>query len=383
VNRRGFVRATMAGPLGVFVGRGAARAQHDAAPARLVLEGVPRIGFANAECGGGLFFPSALAAWLRFMGEDPGYDYTFCAATSGAAFGLLWGKEPWTYVSDLTDQAVNGGDEETVRRPFDAIGYECKLLRRTGPDSEGSLRRRIVESLREGRPVLATGVVGPPACGVIAGYDDGGDVLIGWSYFQSYPGHGPATEFEPCGYYRKRGWFPDTGTVIVIGEKRDTPALGAVYRETLRWALDLVRSPERLGCHSGLAAYTAWAEALSREEDFPRDDLEALLGRLDCHFGALGAAAEGRHHAAAFVRRAGEQQAALAKLDQAAECYDDQVALLTRVADLQGGWDPHDESVARKLAEPEIRRKIVSLILQAREKDRQAAEHIEGALAQG
>ena len=32
----------------------------------------------------------------------------------------------------------------------------------------------------------------------------GGDVLIGWSFFQD-----ASTETEPSGYFRKRGWFED------------------------------------------------------------------------------------------------------------------------------------------------------------------------------
>ena len=41
------------------------------------------------------------------------------------------------------------------------------------------------------------------------------------------------------------------------------------------------------------------------------------------------------------------------------------------------GWD---EAKVRKLAEPDIRRQIAPLILKARDKDEEAASHIERAL---
>lgn len=34
--------------------------------------------------------------------------------------------------------------------------------------------------------------------------------------------------------------------------------------------------------HSGLKAYTAWAEDLLRDDDFPQGNLDVLFERLDC-----------------------------------------------------------------------------------------------------
>ena len=47
-------------------------------------------------------------------------------------------------------------------------------------------QQRIIESIDGGHPVIGFGVVGPPEACIITGYDDGGEVLIGWSLFQEH-----------------------------------------------------------------------------------------------------------------------------------------------------------------------------------------------------
>ena len=350
-------------------------------PSRVVLEGVPRIGFDTHK---GFAFPAALEACLQYLGEDDAYDYTYLMGASGAAFALLWEIRPWSYVGDLTDRAINSGRTDPVRRTFRAIGLDYQFLpKEQRPGNEADLRRAITDSLRDNRPVLATGVVGPPACSIIAGYDEGGEVLIGWSYFQGSPGHDPASEFEPSGYFRKRGWYGDTGQVMTIGDGTRKAPPAQVYRQALKRAVFLAQRPRALGCRSGLAAYTAWAADLLRDRDFPPDDLSVLLARLDCHFGALSVVVEGRWHAALFVRRAADSLPKMAEgLQQAAACYEAQTGLMMQVVELQGGWDPHGEQVARQLGEPAVRREMAALIEQAREKDAEAAGHVERAVGE-
>ena len=351
---------------------------------RQVLEGVPSISF-KVEPGKGpesLSFPASLRACMQFLGEDPAYDYAFHLGTSGAAFGVLWSAGKWWYNGDLTDLALNAAWEEPIRRAFAAVGYRCELVAKVeGAEGERDYRRRIVASIKRGLPVLAAGVVGPPSCTIVTGYDEDGDVLTGWSHFQAMIGHNPANEFEESGYFRKRGWFPDAGNLIVIGEKVGAPPLAEAYRQALAWVVQLMRTPEVQGRLSGLAAYTAWAEDLLRDQDFPADD-GVLMERLDSHFGTYAVVAEGRWYAGQFLKRAAEKLPAMAEeLHQAAACCDQVAGLMMQVTELQGGFDPHSVESARRLGDPAIRRQMVPLILQARDLDAQAAEHINRALA--
>ena len=124
---------------------------------------------------------------------------------------------------------------------------------------EATFRRLIVASLRQGRPVLAFGVAGPPECCIITGYDEGGDVLIGWSFLQDDPGSSEGLEFEPSGYFRKRDWFRETPGIVVLGEKRAVPPRAEICRATLEWGLSIMRTPLVQGTWAnGLAAYDAW-----------------------------------------------------------------------------------------------------------------------------
>ena len=47
-------------------------------------------------------------------------------------------------------------------------------------------RRQIIESIDKGKPVVAFGVEGPTEACIITGYDQDGDVLIGWSMIQEH-----------------------------------------------------------------------------------------------------------------------------------------------------------------------------------------------------
>ena len=383
MTRRLFLRSmtTSATALGVagVTGLAPAESQPDM-PERVVLDPVPRIGF---DTGDSISFPASLSSCLRYLDADAGLDYAYLLGTSGVAFGLLWEKSPWLYVSDLVDRALSQGEEGPVRRACESVGYRFRIIPHTDdPGQEAAMREAIVGSIRDARvPVLATGVVGPPACGMVTGYDEGGDVLIGWSFFQSFVDHGEADGYEPSGCYRKRDWYRDTFQVIVLQPMGAAPDPATVYRSAVGWAVDLIRTPELYGCHCGLAAYQAWARAVRTDADSPPDDLDVLLSRLDCHFGALMVVAEGRHRAAQFLRRVVDALPAMADdLHPAADLCDEVSGKAAKMAELQGGFDPHSAYVARKLGEAATRRDVAALIDEARDLEAQVADHLERAL---
>jgi len=357
-----------------------------AGPARVVLEGVPRVGYGQIEGRWELTpFPSSLRACMEFLGENYSYDYIMGA--SGVAFRLLWNPKRWD--PGQVDVMQMAPDRfEPLRRAFEAVGYAHEILgsRDRGHDDYVSFgeyggyddfRSRIIESIRDkGRPVIGFGVIGPPECCIIAGYDEWGDVLIGWNYFQGMTEFNAGVEFEPSGYFRKRDWFKDTPGLIIVGEKREKPPLDEIYRKALKWALDVVRTPMMHERHNGLAAYRAWSEALQRDEDFPKDDMDVLAERMMVHVDAMTMVGDGRWNAALFLRQIAEHGPPMAgDLVAAAVCYEAEHDLMGQ------GWRLVDFETVGKLAEPGVRRQLVSLILQARDKDAEAADHIERALA--
>ena len=376
--------------------------------ARVVLEGVPRVNFYDGgeRCPEDVTFPSCLRACLEYMGENIGCKhiapdsstwrlgcaYAYLMGTSGCAFRLSW-KSGW-HGDNLAIFYMSDDPAAPFQRAFESVGYaqEC-IVKEEGRDNEACFRRRVIESIRDSRrPVLAHGIIGPPECCIITGYDEYGDVLIGWNYFQGFPEFNAGVEFEPSGYFRKRDWFEDTADLIIIGEKRAKPPLDEVYRKALKWALEVVRTPmvfedqqnapiwykER---RNGLAAYVAWADAILSDDDFPAGDMAVLRKRHMVHNDAVDTVAEGRWYGTLFLTRIAEHIPAMAaELLAAASCYAAEHDLMWCIWNLAGGIG-HSDAHVNKFAEPAVRRQIAPLILQARDKDAQAADHIERALA--
>ncbi|MBN1286992.1 MAG: hypothetical protein JXB47_16450 [Anaerolineae bacterium] len=376
---------------------------NQAEPARVVLEGVPRVSFEVIEPGRDVEttpFPACLRACLEYLGEDYGYIetefdgqiwrssrlYAHLIGACGAAFRLSW--RPGWHEDNVEIMYMSDEPGAPFERAFRAAGYEYEILfPQEEGDNEAYFRRRIIESIRDrSRPVLGFGVVGPPECCIIAGYDAGGDVLIGWSFFQHIPLFNAGVEFEPSGYFRKRAWFPDTQTPILIGDKAERPPPGEVYRDALAWALKVVRTPVvsaylNADRHNGLAAYDAWAEHLTHDDELTTDDMGALFGRFSVHDSAVGTVAEGRWYAHLFLKEiAGHEPGMAEELLAAAACYRAEHDLMWDNWNLLGGLG-QTEAHVRKFADPELRRRMASIIRRARDQDAEAAGLIERALA--
>jgi hypothetical protein len=364
--------------------------------ARCVLSRVPRVTFEtepgrDAE---GVPFPACLRAALEYLGDDHGYKYfnwrhthwrqsnlyTLLMGVSGAAFRLSWG-EGWQ--PDNSDIRYLAPEPLTpIDRAFRAVGYTYEHLSQEEAHSEAEFRQRLLQNVcGRSRPVLGFGVAGPPECCLITGYDDHGDTLIGWSFFQNIPPFNADLQYEKTGEFRKRDWFKDTPALLVIGERQSRPDFDDVACEALRFALEVTRTPliwpER---YNGLAAYTAWARALEDDQDFPAGDLPTLRQRQGIHDDMVNVIAEGRWYASHFLWQVAEHEPEIADdLAKAALCYEnehDQMWDLWRLVGGVGRSDAH----ALKLADPAIRREMVPIIKRARDKDAEAALHIERAL---
>jgi len=369
-------------------------------PGRRVLEGVPRVGFyhemqqhadSKVRCPEDVPLPSCLRACLEYLGDGVGCSqtglcsphwklgcgYAFLMGATGAAFRLSW-KEGW-HGDNVASWLVGNDAGEIFVRAFAAVGYGLELVhvRRDEPDAE-AVRRKVIESIDAGRPVIAHGVIGPPEECILTGYDDGGEVVIGWNYFQGDDGLADV-EFEPSGQFRKRNWVADTWSLVLIGEKADPPPEPKeVLRTALEWAVEVIRAPVRFGDrHNGLAAFDAWIEHLGYDDQIAADP---AMG-IEVHDDAVGVVAEGRWYASIFLAEAARWMPFLApELLAAASCCAEQHALMWKLWDILGGHGRGPDHQQR-LCDADRRRQMVPIIRQAREKDARVAEHIERALA--
>jgi RNA polymerase sigma factor (sigma-70 family) len=348
--------------------------EHKLAPefARKVLENVPPLGYDKWDC----TFAGAVTSCMQYLGEDVTYDYVM--GISGGAFRVLWYPQWCPSIGTLL---VLG--QEVIERTFNALGYVWDGLWRKGEEGEEEkFRRLITESIDRGRPVVVEGIVGPPEAGLVTGYDQQGDVLLGWSFFHD----------TRKGYYEKADWYGRDQVdnachgLILIGAKGEPPPKGEILRRSIEWAVAHARQGT-LARHDGavyvcgLAAYDAWAEALTRDEDFPEGNLSALTFRclVNANVGICNLH-DSRRAAAAFLRQmAGAAGPAADDLLAAAALYEEEAAGMQAATDMAPfSWQPEEKR--RKMADPKLRRSLSGLLLAAKEKDALAIERLARAL---
>ncbi|MBM3190067.1 MAG: hypothetical protein FJZ90_15265 [Chloroflexi bacterium] len=211
----------------------------------------------------------------------------------------------------------------------------------------------------------------------MAGYDRGGEVLYGWSYFQEGQG----------AYYESADWFETMDRhagkgLIVIGDKlASRPSPRDVLVASLEWAVALARTvrwphlPEHVG---GLAAYDTWADGLGVDADYPPDSEEILATRVMVHADQCTMLDE-RRNAAGYLRQTADVAPEVAEhLRTAATLFD-------AAADHVGPAWPWSYSMGRDaqlgLSDAGTRQEVAGHVRAAGALEAQAVEVLERALA--
>jgi hypothetical protein len=331
-----------------------ASAKPAAYPRAATLDGIPKIGYGIRMCP----FPGSLESAMRYLGDPQ--DYDFLMGVTGAAFRRFWDKDDGGNV-DLMYL-----EPEVSKRAFEAIGYDFRVL---SAKDKPEMILAIQESIAKGRPVLACGIIGPPECGIVAGYDDDGETLLGFSYFQ---------DASIPGYYRKSKWFEESswGTgLIVIGEKREKPSPREILVRSLEWAIELERTPRRKDHDFGLAAYDGWANGLEKDEDYPKDDPKVMETRAMVH-GDQCAMLEDRREGAKYLRRMAKFAPETAEELTAAADHFESAAKRGETL-----WPWGDGPASKtELAESDFRRKMAKAVREARAEEERGVEMLEKAL---
>ena len=330
---------------------------------------------------------STLRACVQYLTRDdppstgaaPERSYSYFMGATGAAFRLSW-KDGWH--DDNSAAWLAASDILGVfRRGFAAAGYAVDILC-AAEDGKDSFRDRVVESIAgRGCPVIAHGVVGPPEEAIIAGYDEDGDIAIGWSYFQDHEPYASDGQFEANGMFRKRDWVPDTWDLMLFGDATERPPAERMYRDALAWALEVMRTPVTHGDrHNGIAAFEAWSGHLLCDDGFDAADMSVLEHRFSAHDNNVLVVAEGRWYGSQFLEAAAEAlPGAAEELGRAAAGCVAQHDLMWKVWGCLGG-NGRSEAHARKLAERPARCEIAELLARAQENDERIAADIDAAL---
>lgn len=360
----------------------------------VILHGVPKVSYFN-EPPACTPYPACLHACLDYMGQD--ISYADLLAASGAAFRLMWNTTMWDG-ANVGILVMTEDPSEPLRRALNAAGYSMELLCRDQDDQDlyaqcggaSDVRRGgkdhfiafVKREIDTGRPLIAFGIVGPPEPCVITGYRDGGETLMGWSFFQDMPEYQGCINKTEEGYFIRSSWYehPETIALLAIGEKRECPGLRSLAKDTLAYAASIMVPRQVRDYAGGAAAFDTWAARLDDDTEFPENaPLPMLFERLMCMTDALTMIGEGRYYAhkwtedmaKRFPEAAGPLCWASEKLKKAHDCAWEIWALL-------GGMGM-GEKQARNLARRDIREKCISRIKKARQLDQEAAHYLKKA----
>lgn len=340
---------------------------------RKVLEQVPNITTQDPRVQENFQFCGCMRAVMQYLKKDPEYDFIFFAGITGALFSNVWSYQPiWDYSESTVSHVNYTGKNDIIKSAFHAVGYECEIiLKEEIQKNKKYYLNKIVESLNRGLPILTYGIVGPPTCSLISGYDEEGEILIGWSAFQDGQ-LGMPDGYEPCGYFRKRNGLDESCGLIFFGKEIEAytgSRIAAVAIQNIKRIVNLEKSEQYL---YGTEAFKAWAEALMDDQYYNEDS--ALLEKYaDVHCGMKVIVMTGSTYMGEFLNR-------LKKYDPNYSELCDQLLILSEKEDiiLRKFWEIEPQFMfnAKKLREREYRTKLADIVLEAGDIYRQMVDVI-------
>ncbi len=211
-------------------------------------------------------FVNSVVSALNCLGESCDYDYV--CAVSGSAFR--------TSFSMASSQKWNHGNYHVINTPmivehtFKMLGYDVSVYPRGDYQHDKKL---IIDSIDKGIPVITLeGIINCSDACIISGYDNDGDVLLGYNPFMSIEEDHDESP-DDTGYFRKSNWHNSnfdegtTGQIVIINRKVDKLDKKQVFEETLRLIRDLIEKENIcLGQYNGLAAHQGFVNALRTYE---------------------------------------------------------------------------------------------------------------------
>jgi len=354
-----------------------------------LIPNVPRVAMFVGEEAYLTTYVGSLYAALQALGEN--WSYADLLAMSGAGNRLRWKPGTWDPSNIGSLQAEEPGSGP-IFRVLKAAGWKGHL-RVTRP-LEGLAevdvdyayaRREICASLEAGHPVLALGILGPPEFCVVFGYQDDGENLIGWSYFQTDEG------FRPEEPFIKSGWFEGMWGYLLLTGKTVQPSLRQSGLAAMKALVAHAHRGEVRGAKVGFAAWDAMLDQLEQDDfsacaltfppGIPGEDAawqNSVQGRFFVYCDALTQIYE-RHIALPFYGKLAqavpEWREKIHKAMDAWEACGQYGGFLWKYVSM-------DEAGYEKFRDPAIRKILADEGRKAKAKDMEAVAWIEEILAQ-
>lgn len=342
-----------------------------------ILYGVPSISASKDER---TPFIASLKACLNYMGQVT--DYAYLMAGSGAAFRLRWNTNSWD-AGNIDIMCTYHDKYEAFERAFVAAGRKYQILKR-----EKSVKADFIKFIKNeidaGRPVLALGIIGPPEACVITGYDHHGETLIGWNFFQNNVEFTMHTSIDETGYFRCDKWWENPSTLAVMSIGEEAAPLENIC-SIMQNALDVMQKNKVIKLQhytnapleyaGGIAAYDQWAIALEDKQAFSNHVILPLLyERLVCQADAQVMLEEGRTCAAEFIEWASKRTSnSMPEYQVAADAFRKIAYCASQMNIIEGG-EGWNETSAKKMADPNVRKVLVKWIRRAKNYEQKAID---------
>lgn len=347
-------------------------------PKRYVIKGVSKMNSEKAD--EDFYFIACMKEILKYLNEDPIYDYNYLCSVSGAGFTFLWDKSNWNPIEDITHFGNTWPDP--IEQIFNAVGYEYEFIVNNKTDEcKQHMLDEIKKSLYiKNMPVLAWGVLNTePIWCIITGYDDGGDYLIGWHYRQF--SQGLCNEYDYGGYFRKNFWFQNTGQILLIKDRCNKPDFMKVTEQAIIHGYQLItNTPFIMGYSNGLTAYDSWIEDMGRDNEFESAVINRLKIRAGCITRTCELVAEVYWNGMDFLKSISTwnelmaEEALLAAADFAA-----QTDIMYKIWYLMGSTQGEEIHI-KQLMKIEVRNEIRNLLYTAKNRNIMAVKNMQYGL---
>lgn len=230
---------------------------------------------------GNYMFCSCMDKVMTALDENREYDFDFFAGVTGDFFMQTWSDPKWQYNSEYS--LLFHKTQEPVKAAFDACGYEYEYI--DGDyiqKNTDECIRKIVKSIDKGFPVLTFGIVGPPVCSIIIGYDENGAVLIGRSQFTDEPKeNNPYDLIESEDYFHVRDGLNNSGALIFFTKKKLAPSVAESIKKSILNIPKLAAFPSGDNNYLARQGFEQWADSLLCDEYF--QDADKLGAPLDTY----------------------------------------------------------------------------------------------------
>jgi hypothetical protein len=279
---------------------------------------------------------------MSALNEDSAFNFEFFAGVTGDLFTQVWIEPKWQYNDSYS--TVCRDTQVPIRAAFDACGYKYEYITEDEiKNNKNKYIRRIVESIDNGYPVLTFGIVGPPICSIICGYDENGEILIGWSQFTDEPSDDNPMDLKVSqNYFSKRNGLDNSTALIFITDKVSKPLVSDSISKSLLNIPRLVNMQSIAGKNGtilnfGIRAFIGWAESLLSDKDFT--DEKQLMIPLDTYGSCMVMLGTNMHcvknyldHALSLCPDISDKIILLQKV------FENEFQLLNELVDFQGGY---------------------------------------------